>query len=141
MISAEECLIELFANDAGLTAATGGRIANLHHYGQDSGDWLPRSAALTCARSGGAPQLYLKSDRAVYAVRCFGESPAASMAVYQAFAAYLRAFQRTAVTVTGGDGLVYYIIITSQPTVNYDEELDVYWYELVIEADVAEIAV
>lgn len=137
-----EAVIKLASADSALNTATGGRIDDRHHYGQDSGDWALDAASLVFMPSSGLPMLYTARQRLQLEARCYGDTFYAAGGVFRKLVDFTRHNERRTVAVTGGTALVYFVIMRGQPRQFVDEEArpngGMPYYETLLEALVAE---
>jgi hypothetical protein len=144
-VDAIEAVLKLAQAYSGLATITGGRIAQRHRYGQDSGDWPLNGSSLILSPAGGDGLLYVTAQKQLIEARCYGDTPYACGQVWRELVAFSRVDGRRTVVVTEGVALVYYVIVRAQPRLLMDEEIrpngGMPAYAAVLEADVAETIV
>lgn len=136
-----EAVIKLAQADSGLATATGGRIDDRHHYGQDTGDWSQTAASLILFPVGGAPRHTVQAQRFQLEAWCYGDTYHDAGAVYRALIGFTNPDHRRTVTTSAGKALVYYVVPTGQPRQVLDPEprpAGMPAYQVILEALVAE---
>lgn len=134
-----EAVLNLAAMDADLVVATDGQIAERHRYGQDIGDWAYKSQSLIIQPGGGVPaDIYQSVQRIMLVARCYGETPHEAAEVYQALIGFCRYNGRRPVLTVPGMALVYYVVARTAPLLLFDEDLDMPFYQVNLEAEIAE---
>lgn len=113
MIDALEALIELLYRDADLNKVIAGRVAPRHKFGDG---WAIPCQALQVQYDGGDAELYLEWQRPRIEFRCYGKTFAEASAVYRALVGVCRQAQRKVVETSAGNGLVYWVNLTSGPS-------------------------
>jgi hypothetical protein len=137
-----EAVIKLAIADTALNTATGGRIDNRHHYGQDAGDWALTASSLIIFPAAGLPQLDLPVQAGQYLANCYGDTYFEAGKVFKKLQDFCRHNERRTVTTLAGKALVYFVILRGQPRQFLDEEArpngGMPAYQVILEAQVAE---
>lgn len=127
MIDPLAVVIAHLATDTGLAALVSTRIAAKHKFGlgAESGviaadAWPTPSQALRVQTTGGQADWNSARQVADVTATCFGSSQQEAMAVYLALVARCRATERTRVPTATGDGLLYFLLVTSAPIVGFE---------------------
>jgi hypothetical protein len=118
----ETVLVHLKA-DAALATAVGNRITAKAKYGMEQNGWADGVAALTLELLPASADLYTGTIPFRLTARCYGKDQQDAMAVWQELHRVIEATERTVVTVTSGDALLYYLVQESMPEVAYDPDI------------------
>jgi hypothetical protein len=119
MIDPIEAVIAHLKSDADLVALVGDRIDTKHRYG---GAWdRTADAALVITPSSGAVELYAPMQDLELELLAYAPTQHDAMLVWLRLIELSRSTDRAAVTVTGGDGLVYSLTQGSGPSLLYDD--------------------
>jgi hypothetical protein len=129
----------LLLADPALAALVGDRVATKHRF--HAGGWEIPGKAVVVRYTGGEAETYVRWQRPRLEFRCYGESAREAGKVYNALSDLTRAATRRVVTTGGGDALVYYLVLTSGPSLLYDPDVDVDMVLVFAEAAVAEQSV
>ncbi len=122
MIDALAAVLAFLAADAGLAAATGGRIAAKHKFGL-SGGWPTPAKALTVVPAPGPAGDGWQTPR--LEARCYGASQAEAGTVYRALLAAVETAQRVVVTTPDGQALLYFLVLDTTPGLFIDPDVHV----------------
>lgn len=122
MIDPLETLLVHLMGDTLLTTSVGNRITAKSKYGMENG-WSEGVAALTVELLPATADLYADTIPFRATVRCWGKDQQDAMAVWQELHRVIEGTERTVVTVSGGDGLLYYLVQESMPEVAYDPDI------------------
>ena len=122
MIDPLEVVLNLAKTTTALASATGGRIDDRHHYGQDTNDWAQNATGLTITPIGGIPIIDLPVSRFQMDARCYGDTFYEAGTVFRELVQMTPAHRRL-VTVTEGVALVYYVVVVGQLRRILDEEV------------------
>lgn len=118
-----EAVIKLAAADSALNSATGGRIANRHRYGQQTGDWPLTAAALILIPAGGLARTRLNVFETQIEARAYGDTFYNANAVALALRNWSRSVAKTVIAVTGGDALVYRVTVDANGRAMIDDNI------------------
>jgi hypothetical protein len=141
VIDAVEALIALALTDPGLQEQVGDRIALRQKFGKEPGDWPVASKALTLRWDGGEPDLYIEVQKPRVEVRCYGQTFYEAGQVYRALVAWTRALDRRAVQTSQGQALVFFVLMSSAPSMFVDPDTSGEVMLAFLECSVAEPAI
>lgn len=130
MIDGLTALIAYLGRDADLHALIGNRIAAKHKFAMDTNEmgilngWsIPSKALVLSSIPGEPPDLDGGTERMRLEVRCYGESQAEAMRIYNQLIAISTAFVRTTTEIGAGTAVIYWFVPDGSPVFDRDPDL------------------
>lgn len=124
MATAIDATVAYLRGLSGVTALTSTRIAAKHRYGPGAADWKQPLAGIVVSSDGGQPPDLPLHDATIQ-LSCYGGSPEEALRVWEAVDTASRAVAayRKTVTVGSTQCVMYFLAATSEPTLQFDEDV------------------